>query len=109
MLKNFWRKDTDMKTAYFTRFELRLSDEAVNDIARPGDAEPAVLAHMAKPGSIEWNDKTTPENIRAELAEYGAWDAEELAADDERNKVRIVWIAAGNIREEEYNDRQNYN
>jgi len=45
--------------------------------------------------------KIGPDAIRAELAEYGAWDDAELS-DDAENRERIVWIAAGNIQEELY-------
>jgi hypothetical protein len=84
-----------MKTAYFNRFEIDLSDEAVRSIAHSGDNQADVLAHLP---SVKFNEAATPANIRAELKEYGAWDAEELA-DDEKNKMRIVWIAAWNIYE----------
>lgn len=43
--------------------------------------------------------KIPADKIRAELKEYGAWDETELA-DDEANRLRIVWIAAGNISED---------
>lgn len=39
------------------------------------------------------------EALRDELAEYGAWDEEELKNDRE-NRERILWIAASDIREE---------
>lgn len=61
-----------MKTAQFNRFEIELSDEAVADIARSGDSEPAVMAHLP---SVEFNAHATPDNIRAELKEFGAWNA----------------------------------
>lgn len=48
-------------------------------------------------------DRIGPEAIRAELKEYGAWDQNELA-DDVQNRARIVWIAAGNICEEQSAD-----
>lgn len=39
------------------------------------------------------------DDVRAELAEYGAWDTEELQ-DDDANLRRLIWIAAGDIRSE---------
>jgi len=39
------------------------------------------------------------------LSEYGAWDEEELA-DDEMNRVRLLWIAAGNAQDAIYNKEQ---
>lgn len=42
--------------------------------------------------------------LAAELKEYGAWDAAELA-DHESNLQRIVWLAAADIQEsEEYKE-----
>ena len=40
----------------------------------------------------------TPEKVRKELKEYGAWSAEELM-DDEANIRRLLWVTAGNMRE----------
>lgn len=42
----------------------------------------------------EWD----PATLAAELKEYGAWDAEELA-DHDANVTRMVWLAAGDIAE----------
>jgi hypothetical protein len=43
-------------------------------------------------------ERITPEVLRKELAEYGAWNEQELA-DHEQNIQRILWIAAGDIVE----------
>ena len=40
-----------------------------------------------------------PEKIREELRGYGAWEESELL-DDGMNQVRIIWLAADNIRDE---------
>ncbi len=93
--------------ATFNRFELRIPGEAVQDIFRSGPADSAVEYWV---GRIDWEAKNlrgipqcTPDAIRAELEEYGAWDAEELA-DDEENRRRILWIAACNIGDEDEPD-----
>ena len=88
--------------ASFNRFELRLSGEAVSDIARPGPADDAVAYHVSRSESVDWHG-AKPDAIRAELAEYGAWDASELA-DDEANRRRILWLAAWNIAEDDAPD-----
>jgi hypothetical protein len=44
-------------------------------------------------------DRIGADAIRKELKYCGAWDDEELA-NDAKNRLRIVWIAAGNIRDE---------
>lgn len=43
-------------------------------------------------------NKIAPETLRNELREYGAWDAEQLA-DHEQNLQRLLWLAAGDIKE----------
>lgn len=39
--------------------------------------------------------------IAAELKEWGAWDSEQLA-DNDQNVQRLLWIIAGNINEGNY-------
>jgi hypothetical protein len=43
--------------------------------------------------------KISDEGLKNELRGYGAWDDEELNNRVE-NEERIIWISAGNIREE---------
>lgn len=87
-----------MKTAYFNRFSLDLPDDAINDCSHAGDCASDVGFWAS---SITRTPDITPQALSAELWEYGAWEAEELS-DDAANWRRIIWIAAGNIREEEY-------
>lgn len=61
--------------------------EGSNDVA---------VAYWVKSPDIEWN--ISPDKIRAELSEYGAWNAEELA-DDQANRERLLWSACWDIRE----------
>lgn len=93
--------------ASFNRFELRISGQAVIDCSHSGGCDDDVAHWAPKIASqIERDDfanKPTPEKIRAELKEYGAWDDEELA-DDEANFQRLVWIACGNIAESDEPD-----
>lgn len=84
--------------ASFNRFEFEMSDDAVQSCHHQGVCDDDV-AYWA--GKIDRPASVTPEKLAAELKEYGAWDAEELA-DDEANWRRIVWIAAGNIQEEQH-------
>jgi len=73
------------------------------DCSHSGDCGPDVEAWAPlirkQIDADNFTRKPTPKNIRAELAEYGAWDNEELA-DDDANFNRIIWIAAGNIQDE---------
>jgi hypothetical protein len=87
---------TDQQIAYFTRFSLEMPAEAINDCSHQGPCDDDVdywSPRIARPNEI------TPEALRDELREYGAWDSEELL-DDDANWQRLIWIAAGNIREE---------
>ena len=93
--------------ASFNRFEMRLPAQAVTDIHQSGDNMPAV-AHWAplvreQVSRDGFRNCPTPEKIRAELAEYGAWDSFELE-DDAANWLRIVWCAAHNIAEDDAPD-----
>lgn len=85
-----------MKTAHFNRFSVNLHDDAVKECSRPGSCDSAV-AFWAK--KTERSHLCTPEALAAELKEYGAWDAEQLMNDD-ANWERIVWLAAGNAKED---------
>lgn len=86
-----------MKIATFNRFELELPEDCIEQCDHPGACDDDV-EHWAK--KLQRPDAITPEKLRAELKEYGAWDGEELA-DDDANWRRIIWLAAGNINEEE--------
>jgi len=69
-------------------------------MSHSGPCDDDVDAHLFLPKFRRQFRKIDPEDIRAELKEYGygAWDAEELA-DDAKNQARILWIAAGDINE----------
>ncbi len=88
--------------ASFNRFEMRLPGQAVLDCAHSGDCEED-CKHWAPKIKQQVEDdnfklRPTDENIKLELKEYGAWSPEELE-DEEMNWVRLVWIAANNIKE----------
>ena len=88
----------------FNRFELDIPIPVVLQCSTPGqNADNDVHYALQNYDSIRVQFMNIgPDNIRAELAEYGAWDAEELADEDE-NQARILWIASGNGRDELYN------
>jgi hypothetical protein len=83
--------------AVFNRFEVRLPSAAVEECAHPGPCD-ADVSRWA-PKIAELNPGIRPEDVRAELKEYGAWEAADLA-DDVENWERLVWIAACNVKEE---------
>lgn len=80
-------------TAYFNWFTIELPLDAVIDCSHQGDC-----AEDVEYWTPRINIDASPEQIRAELKEYGAWDADELA-DDEANRQRIVWFAACDLHE----------
>jgi hypothetical protein len=90
--------------ASFNRFELRLPGQCVLDCSHSGPCDNDV-AHWAplvrqQVEKDAFPRQPTPDTIREELREYGAWDNQELA-DDDQNWHRLIWIAASNIRDEE--------
>ena len=82
----------------FNRGELCLPIQALEDCHHKGACDDDVAFWH---GKIDWDAQTmTADDIRAELAEYGNWDDEQLA-NVEDNQERILWIAAGNYQEEQ--------
>lgn len=82
--------------AYFERFTLEMPEECVNDCSHQGACDDDVAFWS---GRLQRSEEITPERLAAELKEYGAWNTEELS-DDDQNWHRLIWIAAGNLKEE---------
>jgi hypothetical protein len=83
-----------LQTAYFDRFAVEMTLDQALYCSHPGQCTREVYEVTE-----QLNLDIDPEALREELREYGAWSDEELA-DHEENLRRIVWLAAGNIREE---------
>lgn len=82
--------------ATFSYFEIELPTQAVLDCSAPGNRDKQVkewAQRIIRPATI------TDAMIREELAEYGAWEASELAS-EAINWRRVVWLAACQICEE---------
>ena len=86
--------------ASFNHFELGMTREEAESCSHSGDCMADVVELMKKPHIKKQLDELDPDKLRKELKEYGAWDNEELK-DNEANKKRILWLAAGNITEED--------
>ena len=84
------------KDVYFNSFTITLPDQAVEDIARPGQQADDAVVHWQPRIDLTGIDDA---DLRSELAEYGAWDDAQLA-DRHENEQRILWVAACNIRED---------
>jgi hypothetical protein len=85
--------------AYFDRFTLTLPAQAIEDCAQSGDVSAPVADWATDPEISAQFDAIAPADIAEELRGYGAWDDEEIT-DDAANRKRVLWIAAGNIRDE---------
>ena len=64
-----------------------------------GDCLPDVQETVGHDSMASQLEKIDPDVLRSELAEYGAWDDEELANHDD-NLERIVWLASNDVAEE---------
>jgi hypothetical protein len=79
------------------RFTLDLPDQAILDCAHSGPCDEDVNYWAPR---INRPEAITAEVLRAELKECGAWDTEELT-DDSVNWERLIWLAAGQIKDEQ--------
>ena len=103
-------KSKSLYWATFERFETRITGQAVVDCTVGGrDAGADCRRHLAagsfrilrRPGQ---SPADLPALVASELKGCGAWSPEELQ-DHEMNLVRLLWIAAGNVAEDETPDK----
>lgn len=81
------------------RLTLTLTRAQAAQGSHPGACDADVAALRRVP-AIRWQlAKIDAGTLRAELAEYGAWDDAELS-DHDANLNRILWLACGYIDEE---------
>ena len=87
--------------------ETRIPGQAVLDCSHQGQCDEDVAYWASKleryPFGKDHAWAPTPERLRQELEEYGAWDAEELQ-DDDANWERYIWIMCGNIADSDEPD-----
>ena len=88
-----------MQTAWLDRFSIDMTQGDTEACSHPGPCDDDVEALEQDEYIRKQLDAIPVDDIRAELQEYGAWDDTQLA-DDEENRIRILWIAAGNICDE---------
>lgn len=95
---------TDGKSLWFTsssgRIELQMTMEQAESASHSGECDEDVRELSKVPAIAEQLTKIDPVLLSAELKEYGAWDDEERA-DHDQNLQRILWLAAGDITEQE--------
>lgn len=85
--------------ATFNRFEIVMTKADAESASHQGKCDEDVKVLMKDKKFMRQFKKIDKDKIREELKEYGCWDDEELA-NEEDNLMRIIWIAAGNIVEE---------
>lgn len=89
------------KIAQFNYFEIELPEDVVGMCHHSGPCDDDVDQCIELPEVAAELAKIDPVKLAKELREYGAWDDNELA-DHQENLKRILWLAAGNIQDEEY-------
>lgn len=80
------------------RVRLKITLAQARSASHPGQCDDDVLALSRVPAIARQLRKLSPDSVRRELSEYGAWSDDELSDHDE-NLQRILWIAACDINE----------
>ena len=97
--RGLYKGSGEIMKAYFDRFTLNITLADAASMSHSGACDSDVENYLATNKSIQRQlAKISPVDIESELYEYGAWNDYELSNDD-LNRERIVWIAAGNIME----------
>jgi hypothetical protein len=95
---------TDDRLLWYTsgsgRIQLQMTMEQAESPSHSGDCDEDTRELSTVTAIAEQLTKIDPAVLSAELKEYGAWDAEELA-DHAQNLQRILWLAAGDIAEQD--------
>ena len=81
------------------RVELQMTYAQASQAHHSGQCDSDVMALSEQPDIKAQLDKLDPDDVRAELQGYGAWDEEELQSHSD-NLQRILWLACGDIVEE---------
>lgn len=81
---------------------LEMTMDQAKSAVHSGDCEEDVNGLMQQPKIARQLRKIDPDALRKELREYGAWDDKELS-DHNSNLQRLVWLAAGNLVDENPN------
>ena len=84
--------------ASFNRFELNITKAQVLAAYHSGAMDDDIAALAKVPSIARQIKKLDPGQVRLELAEYGAWNEEELQ-DHAENLQRVLWLAVCNIWE----------
>lgn len=75
------------------RVEVVVPGQAILDLSASGPVDDAAEYWAQEGRTWGWED-VDPQDVASELAEYGAWDEEDLK-DEDANRERFLWTAAG--------------
>jgi len=81
------------------RIELQITKKQAGIGSHAGQCDNDVAYLRTLPTIKRQLDKIDAEVLKAELAEYGAWDEIELSNHDE-NLTRLLWLACGDIQDQ---------
>ena len=81
------------------RIELQITKNEARIGSHQGQCDADVLALSKTPRIRRQLAKLNPALVRDELREYGAWEEDELM-DDAQNLQRLLWIACGDVAED---------
>jgi len=87
-----------MMRAVFDEFLIALTAAHVAEIVASGERYRDVVRIAREPYLASQLAAIPPDALRDELRKWGLWGEAELC-DEDRNRWRIVWIAAGSLAE----------
>ena len=90
----------ETRFALIGTIELMIKLADAESASHQGQCDADVLALSKVPYIAEQLSKLNPETVARELQGYGAWEADELT-DHDQNLQRLLWLACGDVVEEE--------
>jgi hypothetical protein len=84
--------------ANYNSFEIKMTKAQAEIASHQGSCDADVEYLLTLPTIKRQLKKISDDVLAAELREYGAWSDEELQ-DRAANEARIIWLAAGDIKE----------
>ena len=81
------------------RVEVVVPGETLIDLTASGPVDDAAEYWSHEGRTWGWGD-VDPSDVAVDLAEYGAWDEEDLK-DEDQNRERFLWTASGMVTEGE--------
>ena len=85
------------------RIELQLTLEQANRGSHSGRCDDDIASLLLEPDISTQLLAISPQLLADELREYGAWNAEKLSNHAD-NLARLLWIACGDIVDNQFND-----